>query len=227
VQGIKNDKSKGAEIARSLVEALLEDRSNRTADRLRRTFRKSFIDSKMNATVQWFAVWYGLVTVLNLVWEEGISRDSKGWTPLHVAAYEGHGKVVDFILKKSKRHVSLTNKEGRSALHIAAMMGCKDVVNRLLQGGIDVQAKDLVGFTALDLAIEEGNWEIVSCYARIVSIPDGTTAVIAGYIINYLLVIVNMFVYFHSINTLGIPPLRRLLLLVSTCHAVLEVAVCH
>jgi tetratricopeptide (TPR) repeat protein len=103
MQEIRNDRSKGAEISRSLVEALLEDRRNRRAGRLRTTFRKNFITGTMNSTIPWFAVWYGLVSVLNLVWEEMLPMDSKKWTPLHVAAHEGHEKVVDFILKKSKR----------------------------------------------------------------------------------------------------------------------------
>jgi ankyrin repeat protein len=162
VPEIKNDRSKEVEISRSLAETLLKDRGrNRPADELRLTFRKNFTAGKMNATVPFFAVWYGLVNVLSLVWEERVSKDSKGWTLLHVAAHEGHGKVVDFILNKSKHHLSLTDKEGRSALHIAAMVERKEIVCQLLDGGSDVQAKDSVGFTALDLALEEDEWEIV------------------------------------------------------------------
>jgi ankyrin repeat protein len=40
------------------------------------------------------------------------------------------------------------------------MVGSEDVVTRLLDGGIDVEAKDLVGFTALDLALDEEQWGI-------------------------------------------------------------------
>ena len=49
--------------------------------------------------------------------------DDSGWTPLHIAAHLGNDKIVKKILGKEKSSAYAKNKEGLSALHIAAMEG--------------------------------------------------------------------------------------------------------
>ena len=49
--------------------------------------------------------------------------DDSGWTPLHIAAHLGNDKIIKLILKKEKSVAYAKNKEGLSALHIAAMEG--------------------------------------------------------------------------------------------------------
>jgi hypothetical protein len=56
-------------------------------------------------------------------------------------------------------------------------------------------------------------WGVFLLLRFVASVNDWTNAHL-----NYLLVIVNMFLYFPSINILGIPRLRRFLLPVSTYH---------
>uniref|UniRef100_A0A7N5ZTZ0 Oxysterol-binding protein n=1 Tax=Anabas testudineus TaxID=64144 RepID=A0A7N5ZTZ0_ANATE len=60
------------------------------------------------------------------------SKDSLGWTPLHLACYCGHTDVVEELLKAGA-DVNLQNNMGDTPLHSAAFTGRKDVVLLLLR----------------------------------------------------------------------------------------------
>ncbi len=51
--------------------------------------------------------------------------------------------------------------EGNSALHIATYIGNPNIINRLILEGVEVNQKNDKGETPLDLAVEEGNNEVV------------------------------------------------------------------
>ena len=90
---------------------------------------------------------------------ETVPRDSSGWTPLHIIAHEGHEEMVDLIV--ITRYLHEKDHMGCTPLHLAAKNGHLAVVRRLLRAGADSEARDLLGFTALNSAIECGKWDVV------------------------------------------------------------------
>lgn len=81
----------------------------------------------------------------------GFSAD--GWTPLHLAAFFGHAKVVEVLLAHNADVTAVSkNSNGNTALH-AALAGHHPFVAGLLIGaGADVNAADAAGWRPLHLA---------------------------------------------------------------------------
>ncbi|SPO01786.1 uncharacterized protein DNG_04459 [Cephalotrichum gorgonifer] len=110
--------------------------------------------------------WYS-VTWLIPVWKKLVDRgldlhrsNYAGRTPLHILCATsnihpgGPGDMmpIDFVLSKTK-NVDQTDKDGNTALHIAAAAGEKEIyVKKLLEAGADPTAVTHEGLTALHLA---------------------------------------------------------------------------
>lgn len=104
-------------------------------------------------------------------------------TPLHIAAYNNHLALVQILLKskhkvtldtsnnnrtegkhqKIKVKVNAAEKNGYTALHIAALYNNVDLCNILLQNktSIHIDKKNDAGFTALECAKQKGHVGIV------------------------------------------------------------------
>jgi hypothetical protein len=81
-------------------------------------------------------------------------RNSSGQSALHLAVQHGQRNVVRLLTKTYNADVSLCDAEGQTALHLA-IMHCgekKDIIEMLLQRGADVNIKNKVGRSPLDLA---------------------------------------------------------------------------
>jgi len=65
--------------------------------------------------------------------------DPRGWqrSPLHMAAKEGHGAVVDLLLAEGA-DVNARSKYGDTPLHFALGSGSVEVITALYQAGADV-----------------------------------------------------------------------------------------
>lgn len=79
-------------------------------------------------------------------------------TALHLAAKEGHEEMMEFLLDNSSRgesfDVDAVTEERLTPLHYAAANGHVEVLQTLLGHGADNAVLDIVGRTALDLAVE-------------------------------------------------------------------------
>ncbi len=85
------------------------------------------------------------------------AADSNGQTPLLLAVKKGHADLVDLFLKKGADPAAVDSRTGKTLLHEAALRGYSKVVDILLARGIQKNAKDKDGFTALSYALKYGN----------------------------------------------------------------------
>jgi ankyrin repeat protein len=89
------------------------------------------------------------------------AKNTNGDTALTLAAWKGHSKVVELLLKQNA-NVDEADKYGATALAGAAYEGHLDIVDILLAHNSKTEQKDEWGFTALTRAIWNNHSEIVA-----------------------------------------------------------------
>ncbi|XP_071105461.1 uncharacterized protein [Haliotis cracherodii] len=83
------------------------------------------------------------------------TRGQNGWTPVMMAAGRGHQSVFDLLVSK-QADLTLVDKDGNSALHIACMCGNKTIVQHLvLPSNINTRGQN--GWTSVMLAAVKGH----------------------------------------------------------------------
>ena len=84
------------------------------------------------------------------------SADRSGWTPLHVAAYRGHRRVVHSLLRRGAL-VDQREKMGQTALHVAAYRSHCGVARMLVHLGASPDLPDYAHWTPLHVAAYSGH----------------------------------------------------------------------
>jgi ankyrin repeat protein len=85
-----------------------------------------------------------------------------GWTPLHLAAFFGHAKIVELLLAQDVDVAARSrNTNGNTPLHAALAGNFKLVVGLLIGGGADVNASDAAGWRPLHLAAANNNMDAI------------------------------------------------------------------
>lgn len=79
-------------------------------------------------------------------------RDGRGFTPLILAAYNGHAETVDALLAAGADACLADTAQGNTALMGVAFKGHDAIAKRLLAAGCDVNARNGAGQTALMMA---------------------------------------------------------------------------
>ena len=85
------------------------------------------------------------------------AADRSGMTPLSVAVKKGDKDLVELFLKKGADLGAVDSRTGKTLLHEAALRGYAGVVETLLARGIQKNARDKNGSTALSYALKYGN----------------------------------------------------------------------
>eukprot|EP00435_Cladocopium_sp_Y103_P071953 s995_g38.t2 len=89
-----------------------------------------------------------------------VEEEDHGITALHYAAV-GHAALVEFLLSKNAPVDAMTSYESNTPLMNAAKNCRVDCVKLLLAAGARTDLKNICGKTAMDLAEENGQLEIV------------------------------------------------------------------
>ena len=86
--------------------------------------------------------------------------NERGYTPLHIAAFEGQITIASFLIEKGA-DLEAKNPTGFTPLFLAVIGKRTDAVRLLLEKGADVKARTRYETTPLFSAAESGNGEIV------------------------------------------------------------------
>src|SRR5215471_245256 len=81
-----------------------------------------------------------------------------GWTPLHLAAFFGHAKIVELLLTRDADVAARSrNSNGNTPLHAALAGNHKFVAGLLMGAGADVNAADAAHWRPLHIASSNNN----------------------------------------------------------------------
>ena len=82
---------------------------------------------------------------------ELLRKDNTRETPLHAAAANGHGPVIELLIRAGG-DIEKMDHMHRRPIHLAAKNGCMNAVTSLIEGGAKLNEKDMDGNTPLHLA---------------------------------------------------------------------------
>ncbi|KAJ5882525.1 ankyrin [Penicillium soppii] len=127
---------------------------------------KSLLDMRTieNDTALTLATFGGHIAIVDCLLSHGAdihAKDSKDWTSFHLAASEGHLKILQRLLKRDLEILELRTSEDDTALTLATYEGHTAIVEYLISRGADIYAKDSDGRTAWHLSAVKGHSEIM------------------------------------------------------------------
>lgn len=93
-----------------------------------------------------------LPLVKTLVLQKKAQVDHVGWTPLHYASSRGQMEVAQFLIANGAIVDSLS-PGNTTPLMMAVQSGNENLVKLLLDKGADLQLRNTLGFTAIDISI--------------------------------------------------------------------------
>ncbi|KAF7952244.1 uncharacterized protein EAE97_001741 [Botrytis byssoidea] len=105
----------------------------------------------------------GNITSLELLLHEGgnvMETTDTGKTALHIAAFNGHLKIVELLLNMNIEH-NAKDSDGRSALHEAARGGNSQIFRELIAAGLDLFDRNNNGEDPLCEACRNGHRDLV------------------------------------------------------------------
>ena len=99
--------------------------------------------------------------VVKLLHSKGAALNGTGWTPLHYAAFNGHTKIVKYLLE-NRAEIDARAPNGATALMFAARNGHFETAKLLIWEVADVNVEADSGGTALQWATQTKNTDIAA-----------------------------------------------------------------
>lgn len=118
----------------------------------------------MGRSLLYHAVELGNIDAVQLLMQRGAHVDEQVYyrgSLLHAAVARGNIEIATLLIACNKDLLTKKNRLGNSALHIAAKKGYRDMVALLIESGIDTEIKNFENRTALYLAQQERQEDIV------------------------------------------------------------------
>jgi uncharacterized protein len=95
------------------------------------------------------------------------AADSGDFTALHISACNGHGGVVNALLKCSEINVNFQTSKGNTSLHLAAEKGHLEIVKALIAKNAKLDVKNVDGKLASDMAREKKCEEVLDYITKL------------------------------------------------------------
>ncbi|XP_062595975.1 serine/threonine-protein phosphatase 6 regulatory ankyrin repeat subunit C-like [Saccostrea cucullata] len=135
------------------------------------------------------AAWGGNIDLLNFLLEKGFDVKTKtndGKTVLHQCCMNGELEMCKYLVNTYPHLLDVKDNNGGNALHDAAWAGNIDLLNFLLEKGLDVKTKRNDGKTVLHLCCMTGKLDmcryLVNTYPHLLDVKDnnGGNALLAA-----------------------------------------------
>ena len=99
------------------------------------------------------------------------------WSPLHIAAAQGHLELCKYIVEKTK-NPNPELRSGLTAFHMAASGGCQEICELMIDNLEDKNPADKKGITPFHSAAENGHFDV--CKLIIQNIDNKNPAALDG-----------------------------------------------
>jgi ankyrin repeat protein len=117
-----------------------------------------------NSTALHIAAKHGYIDIVDILIENNVDRFIKnisGKTALHIAILHGHLNVVNRLINNDNNNINDYINDYTSILNLAVLLGYYDIVNLLIEHGIDINKRNRFRETAIYMAANDGRLNIV------------------------------------------------------------------
>jgi L-ascorbate metabolism protein UlaG (beta-lactamase superfamily) len=107
----------------------------------------------------------GHINAMKILLEHGADVNAiseRGETALYFGVREGKTEIVEWLLSHGALAEGKLKGSGRNLLHLATLKGFTDIAALLVENGVDLDATDIFGNTALHYAAKYGHKKITS-----------------------------------------------------------------
>ena len=100
-----------------------------------------------------------IFVIIGHFFQSDLNRKKLQWSPLHIAAEQGHLEFCKYIIEKTKDS-NPTREDGITAIHMATLSGSREICELIINNLEDKNPADNKGMTPFHIAAEKGHWDV-------------------------------------------------------------------